>query len=101
MKPSSEIGLKNPSLDIEKIKIQETNSPPSQPERSYQECLREFRGCDKEGKAGVILKSINYIKKQPIQNIFSYKQDPGLQAAYYTNIFLPFIIQDFPHTWIL
>jgi hypothetical protein len=98
VKPSSEIGLKNPSLDIEKNKIQETNFHPSQSDRNYQEYLREFIGCDKERKAGVILKPINYIKKQPIQNIFSYNQYPGLQAAYYTDRF--FIFRDFPHLWI-
>ena len=100
VKPSSETGPKNPSLDIEKNKIQETKFDPSQPGSSYQECLTEFIGCDKEGKAGVILKTINYIKKQPIQNIFSYKQDPGLQAVYYTHRFLPFLLRDFPHLWI-
>ena len=47
VKPSSETGPKNPSLDIEKNKIQETKFDPSQPYRSYQECLREFIGCDK------------------------------------------------------
>ena len=97
---SSEIGLKIPSRDIEKNKIQETNFHPS-PGSSYQDGLREFIGCDKERKAGVILKPINYKKKQTIQNIFSYKQDPGLQAVYYTHRFLPFILRDFPHLWIL
>ena len=42
VKPSSEIGLKNQSLDIEKNKIQETNFQPSQIDRSYQECFLQF-----------------------------------------------------------
>jgi hypothetical protein len=99
VKPSSEIGPKNQNLDIEKNKIQEANFQPSQPGSSYQECLRKIIGCDKERKAGVILKPINYKKKQPAQNIFSFKV-PGLQSAYYTR-FLPFIFRDFPHLLIL